>query len=134
MKAKIGSVKEKPSRVSRSKEMADLEGRVADLERKLKTARRASKKFQDRVTTLEERAAVSATAFDDFNVWRTQVNARLTRLFAATDILHNSIDRILPEEPQERSTLKSSLGPLADQGGAIPVDGNAANILKGVKR
>jgi hypothetical protein len=65
---------------------------------------------------------------------KTEIDRQLTQINGAIDNLFKSMapdaERPLPAQ----STLRSSLGVLADQRGAKPVDRNAVKILQGQKR
>jgi len=86
-KTSSGTGKEKTA--SGSEQIVELEKRVADLGRKLKTAQRESKKLQDRVTALVEWGTTLSKAL---NVLVEKIDDRLTQLINANDHLFSMIE------------------------------------------
>jgi hypothetical protein len=112
-----------------------LEERVADLERKLKTARSTTKKLEARVTTLENWTSNFVDELNNSLVapiiqWGTDLDEQLKELDDAYRNL-STLAGANDTGPYERSTLKSCLGILVDRGGALPIDGNASAIFRG---
>lgn len=110
----------RPLRVSNTaRKTKSADGRIASLEKELRQIRGLMAKWQERVEELQSRQLRIDETLQE-------VDTRIEESDKATANLFAIIDQIPFDHRLERTKVKTGLGILVDQGGAAPVNANAA--------
>jgi small-conductance mechanosensitive channel len=101
---------------------SEMKAQIESLEKRLKNSRKRLKAEREETANLRAR-------IEELEDWQAAAARQINEL--RCDLDRANYNLIHPENLGPSSgPLESTLGVLVDQGGAIPVDGNAANIFK----